>query len=354
MARFGPQGQYQFYLNEEERERYRDRMYAAEPTTADAEFHYACIHISDPQPWKEKKNKNTRRPPAKRTSVAKKKKKPQKEKGVNEDGYPLEDCEYEASEARLVYRPPGYAEEADPASPHCLSCHLKPCITVAFHNDGRRFMFDEYFKKKMTIPAAQKSACVFLHKEYCKAIKRRYLKKLQPPKCITDVCEHYVDVLELTVGHSESGSDDSEMSGDSSEEEEFTLQDLMSDRAAKRKKAKVGKQRAKADAAEQKKTPSDSEIEVESSDEDEGVTLADLKKKKNATPPRLSFGEQVTQAIADVDYLLNCNDDEDETREEYDARKAKELEMAKPPPKIDYENLSLCSNSSEEENEFTS
>ena len=125
--------------------------------------------------------------------------------GENEDGYPLKFCLYEPSESRQIYCPPGYGVDSD--KPHCVLCHLKPCVAGEFHEETKDFMFDEIFQKELTIPAAQKAGLAFVHKKYCKLIKRRYLKKLQPPQCITDSCKDIVAILEATVVQSEAEED---------------------------------------------------------------------------------------------------------------------------------------------------
>jgi hypothetical protein len=72
----------------------------------------------------------------------------------------------------------------------------------------------------------------------------------------------------------------------------------------------------------------------------------------------LKFAEK----MAELDYLSNYNSNEDETREEYELRIGKRkgvLDVSesddcdcKPAAKIDYQNLSVCS-TSDDENEFT-
>ena len=103
--------------------------------------------------YKSSRPKKTKKP----SSAADKKKKTQP---VNEDGFPLRLCEYEAAELRQVYRPPGYGQEADPKLPHCCDCHLKPCVTEEFHDEAKDFMFGKHYKDDMAIPATHR-LCVF-------------------------------------------------------------------------------------------------------------------------------------------------------------------------------------------------
>jgi hypothetical protein len=72
--------------------------------------------------------------------------------------------------------------------------------------------------------------------------------------------------------------------------------------------------------------------------------------------------QKLAEIMAELDYLSNYNSNEDETREEYEERIGKckaVLDVSesddcdcKPAAKIDYQNLSVCS-SSDDENEFT-
>jgi hypothetical protein len=73
---------------------------------------------------------------------------------------------------------------------------------------------------------------------------------------------------------------------------------------------------------------------------------------------RLKFAKK----MAELEYLSNYNSDEDETCEEYELRIGKRKAVldvselddcdCKPAAKIDYQNLSVCS-TSDDENEFT-
>ncbi|CAB9503690.1 expressed unknown protein [Seminavis robusta] len=53
------------------------------------------------------------------------------------EGYPRESSEYEPSEGKIVYRPPGYGQSKEDKhdgiiAPHCDICHLKPCLATAW------------------------------------------------------------------------------------------------------------------------------------------------------------------------------------------------------------------------------
>jgi hypothetical protein len=74
--------------------------------------------------------------------------------------------------------------------------------------------------------------------------------------------------------------------------------------------------------------------------------------------------QKFAEKMAELDYLSNYNSNEDETREEYEERIGKRKAVldvsesnncdCKPAAKIDYQNLSVCSSSSsDDENEFT-
>ena len=377
------------------------------------------MHYNDPKPWRDKENNKP--PSTKRTrrnmSTGATNKKKAKKGAVNEDGYPIAHCRFEPAEDRLIYHPPGYAKEADPRLPYCTCCRLKPCIAEEFHKEGREFMFGKFFdKESTTIPAAEKMAVVFLHKKYCKVMKMRYLKKLLPPQCIIDHCEVYAADLEEVVVHSD--SDESELSFDSEEEAEFTIQDLMSDTAAKRKKEKLRRKEQKEVVAVHQSGLTDSS----DNEDDDEVMLSDLVKEKklakkqpphpaNKTikeankdkkePPKrvslegsveafsessdddddelfLSHPEKkpkltkklsrpatqrtqqekknepskhssLTESLVDIDYLLYGEDDE--TNEDYYKRAAKECQQQQKSIAIDYNDLSFCG-SSDEENEL--
>ena len=119
---------------------------------------------------------------------------PDKENG---EGYPLKHCQYEPTEGRMVYRPPGYGD--DPSikwhhrqPPHCLSCHLKPCITTdRFNEMSDQASTQKILEKKpkaVVIDATNKS----LMRHYCKLMKRPYHKNLKPPVCVTDFSNRLV------------------------------------------------------------------------------------------------------------------------------------------------------------------
>lgn len=109
----------------------------------------------------------------------------------NDDGYPMKFCAYEPLEERFVYRPPGYGVGGRQTPRHCCSCHLKPCVVDEYRSETNECFFDLQITKKTPGWQAQEKTSVFLHKKYCKAIKRRYLKKLKPPQCIVDRIEGY-------------------------------------------------------------------------------------------------------------------------------------------------------------------
>ena len=108
----------------------------------------------------------------------------------NEDGYPMKLCTYEPLEQRFVYRPPGYGVN-NPEGKHCCSCHLKPCVAEEYCDETNDFFFNLQIAERKPDLVAQEKTLVFLHRKYCKAIKRRYLKKLKPPQCVADSVAGY-------------------------------------------------------------------------------------------------------------------------------------------------------------------
>ena len=54
------------------------------------------------------------------------------------DGYRMDECEWEISEQKILYRPPGYGPDKKSIEanliPHCTSCHLKPCIVTTMES----------------------------------------------------------------------------------------------------------------------------------------------------------------------------------------------------------------------------
>jgi hypothetical protein len=103
----------------------------------------------------------------------------------NEDGYPMKLCTYEPLEKRFVYRPPGYGVNSA-GGKHCCDCHLKPCVAEEYRDETSDFFFNLQIVENKPDLVAQEKTLVFLHRKYCKAIKRRYLKKLKPPQCIPE------------------------------------------------------------------------------------------------------------------------------------------------------------------------
>jgi hypothetical protein len=108
----------------------------------------------------------------------------------NEDGYPMKLCTYEPLEKRFVYRPPGYGVN-NTRGKHCCSCHLKPCVADEYREETDEFFFDLQITERKPDLVAQEKTLVFLHRKYCKAIKRRYLKKLKAPQCVLESVAGY-------------------------------------------------------------------------------------------------------------------------------------------------------------------
>jgi hypothetical protein len=184
---------------EHERDRAQAQLYASLPMTATSESFFQVIHAgdgkSDKQARKKTKSKakNKVKKPDSQTKV-----KHFFQTKVNEDGYPMKMCEYEPTERRHVYRPPGYGDNKEwfHDGSHCTSCHLKPCVTFEFYSEMDAFFFEQNKNQKRTVANCATGATKMLQKLYCKIMKRRYLTKEIPPACIRhrieDLC-NYVD-----------------------------------------------------------------------------------------------------------------------------------------------------------------
>jgi hypothetical protein len=59
-------------------------------------------------------------------------------------------------------------------------------VVEEYRSETDDCFFDLQITKETPDLEAQEKTLIFLHKKYCKAIKRRYLKKLKPPPCIVD------------------------------------------------------------------------------------------------------------------------------------------------------------------------
>ena len=107
---------------------------------------------------------------------------------ITSQGYPFESSEWEKSELRYVYRPPGYGP--DPGTPeaetaqHCTSCHLKPCIGTTMkaklYEDIKMNKEQNGRTKAFTV----KAGCKLLQKEHCRLFMKRYLLKDPTLECI--------------------------------------------------------------------------------------------------------------------------------------------------------------------------
>jgi len=211
---------FKFYLNDEEREEYRDRVGLAEPMTAESEYYFAVMHSDGPHPPKYLSRAEIRKS-MRDLKKRKEKHEPKKAKALgaqNEDGYPMKLCTYEPKENRFVYRPPGYGDDNQNKLPHCCSCHLKPCVAEEYRDETDELFFHLQIEEEKPDLVAQEKSLVFLHKKYCKAIKRRYLKKLKPPQCIADSVASfsaYFNVGESNAWGTGTGSDEPPSDDDS-------------------------------------------------------------------------------------------------------------------------------------------
>lgn len=75
----------------------------------------------------------------------------------------------------------------------CPSCHLKPCIAELHSSEADELFFDLQIVKGKSDLVAQNTVKGFLQRKYCQAITKRYLKKLEPPECVTEKVASYHD-----------------------------------------------------------------------------------------------------------------------------------------------------------------
>jgi hypothetical protein len=229
---------------------------------------------------------------------------------------------------------------------------LQPCIADEYHDEAKEFVDDQFYKKKRSVSMVQKEVSSFYNKKHCKLMQTRYLKKLLPPKCVIEKSQYFVSVLESSYVLSECD--------ESSSEDEIFLADLVGDSVAKMAGSK--KPRAVVHKRSNKKQTTELKALKKLATKKPRVSLdyLDNYNAEEEEQRRQKFADK----MAELDYLSNYNTDEDETREEYEERIGKckaVLDVSesgdcdcKPAAKIDYQNLSVCSTSSdEEENEFT-
>ena len=222
---------------ERERCNAQSRLYAAQPMTAASEFFFQVIHSSDDGPGKgAKKGNASKKSRPKKIRKAKKADPQTKMKHffqtkVNEDGYPMKMCEYEPTERKHVYRPPGYGGQNRHNrwyhdGSHCTLCHLKPCIAYEYYQETSEFFFDLNISKEQSASVCVADTTEMLQKLYCKIMKRRYLKREIPPSCIRDRVN---DLKNYTDGDSlnEDSDAESHLSIDLSAIDEFCSKDPM-------------------------------------------------------------------------------------------------------------------------------
>ena len=134
------------------------------------------------------------------------KKKPPKQPKItsvkNADGYPLIHCEYEPSEDKTVYRPPGYPQNITDlrkgaGSAHCTSCHLKPCLAKAMRPEIKELAVELVSKQGKSSSRTFDKLLNTQQRKHCNLFKRRYLKKLVPPTCLVSEARHTTDLALL-------------------------------------------------------------------------------------------------------------------------------------------------------------
>ena len=144
----------------------------------------------------------------------------------NNDGYPMKECQFEITEERFVYRPPGYLDGCVPPRAgsfhvHCCDCHLMPCITTKYHEEVTEWIsmakILEFNNNDLDLHAAD--AVKILETHRCKVFGAPYDVDKQPPPCITDYASHMAHL---------------DPEGDSEDEDDSVLDDfpysLMRDR----------------------------------------------------------------------------------------------------------------------------
>jgi hypothetical protein len=227
---------------------------------------------------------------------------------------------------------------------------LQPCIAEVYHEEAQEFVNDLFYEKKRTVSVVQKEVSSFFNKKHCKLMQTRYLKKLLSPKCMIEKSQYFVSVLESSYVLSECE--------ESSSEDEIFLGDLVDDSVAK--KAGSKKPRAVAHKRSVKKQTTEAMKQPATKKPRVSLDYLDNYNAKEEEERHQKFAEK----MAELDYLSNYNSDEDETRVEYEERIGKRRAVSdvsesddcdcKPAAKIDYQNLSVCSTSSDkDENEFT-
>ena len=102
-------------------------------------------------------------------------------------GYPFASSEWELSEQKLIYRPPGYGPPMKSieaiTTKHCTSCHLRPCLAKTMDKELNQMCLhlieSEKKRCKFTIKSLEKT----LQKEQCRLFMNRYRLKDPIMKC---------------------------------------------------------------------------------------------------------------------------------------------------------------------------
>ena len=156
------------------------------------------------------RNRKTWRPKPKRKKNTQRKMKSYFSKKKNEDGYPLDDCEWEPNEKKHVYRPPDYKVIDDFSIgkyEHCVSCHLKPCLTRAYFSEASKLCAHRTMIDKVSSRGARHEVVAMWKEKYRKHMKVNK-SHATVTKCMTEVANH----------HFPDSSSDEESSGSSDEE----------------------------------------------------------------------------------------------------------------------------------------
>jgi hypothetical protein len=109
--------------------------------------------------------------------------------------YPAPDMDNKHRKKSKPNHKKGKAQPVKLDKDSCPSCHLKPCIAELHSSKADELFFDLQIVKGKSDLVAQNTVKGFLQRKYCQAITTRYLKKLEPPECVTEKVASYHDVF---------------------------------------------------------------------------------------------------------------------------------------------------------------
>lgn len=135
----------------------------------------------------------------------------------NQDGYLMKNCEWEPTEEKHVYRPPGYKVANDFSVgkyTHCVFCHLKPCLTRAYFSDASKLSAHLTMIDKKSSREARHRVIDLWKEKY-----RKHMKISKSHAVITKC------MMEVAGHHFPDSSDDETSSSGTSDEELFDESD---------------------------------------------------------------------------------------------------------------------------------